>query len=126
MPAIGANTVGVPRCAAGGVKQRRMSSVRLGTCHERVLLRATLAASRRCEKEATSDDAVFSQQHLLVSRYPSEDLGLGIQLLDKIVDVEINRGVGLVLAEIGRSPGNMRNAVVFIHWRNAESPYAHL
>ena len=45
------------------------------------------------------------QQRLLVPRYPSEDLGRGACLLDEIVDVEVNRDVGLVLADIGRSPG---------------------
>ena len=63
-----------------------------------------------------SDDTVLSQKRLLIIGHPPEDLRFPVQLLDEVVNIEIYRRVRLVLASVGRRPGDMGHAMQFVYW----------
>jgi len=58
---------------------------------------------------------MFSEKCLLVARQPTEDLGAFFPLLHKIVNVEIDPQVRLLLARVHPHPADMSYAMMLIY-----------
>ena len=56
----------------------------------------------------------------------AENLRLPLQLLDEVMHIEIYRYVRLILAGIGRRPGDMGDAMAVVYRRKADVPNPHL
>lgn len=68
---------------------------------------------------------MFLQKRLLITRDPAENFRLAVQLLHEVVNFEFYNRVRLTLSGIGRRPGDMGQAMMFIYRRDADIPYPH-